>query len=338
MTQQRHNSGSSHECHDHNHHHDGKGHIHSHGHGHDHTHGIGGHHHHYDIEGNKRGLAIALTITFGIMFLEFFGGLFTNSLALLSDSGHMLSDVSALLLSLMAMWFATKKAASSQKTFGFYRFEILAALFNGIGLFVIAGFILWEGIQRFAAPPEVQSGYMMLIAFVGLVANLVSAYALMKQGDVKTNVNLRSAYLHILGDALGSFGAVLAGLLIYLFNWYIADPIISILVSLLILKSAWNVITHTVHILMEGAPSHVNHEDVKTALEQIDGVLNVHDLHIWTITSNFDSLSCHMMIEDGQDCLTILQKAIREVEQKFNISHSTIQVENSQIQHRDLKV
>lgn len=329
MSQQHKGSNGSNE---HNHEHSN-----SHGHDRDHDHGIGGHHHHFDIDGNKKGLTIALTITFGIMFLEFFGGLFTNSLALLSDSGHMLSDSSALLLSLIAVWFATKPA-SSKRTYGFLRFEILAALFNGMALFIIAGFIMWEAYGRFSDPPEVQSGYMMIIAFVGLLANLASAYALVKKGDVKNNLNLRSAYIHILGDALGSVGAVLAGLLIYLFNWYVADPIISVIVSLLILKSAWSVISHTVHILMEGTPRNINQEEVKRALEQIEGVIDVHDLHIWTITSSLDSLSCHISIEDDKDCLLILQKAIHQVEEKFNIHHSTIQIENSKIHHMKLKV
>lgn len=337
MTQKNKKNNHSHNHdHSHSHSHD-HSHDHSHSHSHDHAHGIGGHHHHYDIEGNKKGLAIALSITFGIMFLEFFGGLFTNSLALLSDSGHMLSDVSALVLSLVAVWFATKPA-SSKRTYGFHRFEILAALFNGIALFVIAGFIMKEAIGRFSEPPEVQSSVMILIALVGLLANLASAYALVKKGDVKNNVNMRSAYLHVLSDALGSVGAVIAGLLIYLFDWYVADPIISVVVSLLILKSAWSVITHTVHILMEGTPKNINQTELMQALEKIEGVINVHDLHIWTITSNLDSLSCHITIEDDKDGMAILQKAIHIVEEDFTIHHSTIQIENLKIHHKEMKV
>ncbi|WP_217362301.1 cation diffusion facilitator family transporter [Cohnella herbarum] len=282
-------------------------------------------------------MTIALIITAGIMLLEFFGGLITNSLALLSDSGHMLSDASSLALSLVAIWFATKPASPS-KTYGFYRFEILAALFNGVTLFVIAGFIMWEAVQRFNAPPEVSSLSMILIASVGLIANLASAFALMKQGDVKNNVNLRSAYLHVIGDALGSVGAVLAGIIMLAFNWYVADPIISVLVSLLILKSAWGVIKHTVHILMEGTPITVNQEEVKSTLTEIKGVIDVHDLHIWTITSGLDSLSCHLLVEDDTDNQHILQQAIRLVEERFKIQHTTIQIETSMINHTELKV
>lgn len=317
----------------HNHDHD---HRHNHQHGH-HGHYHGHHHHDFGREGNRKGLTIALSITLGIMLIEFTGGLWTNSLALLSDSGHMLSDAASLALSLVAMWFAAKPA-SPMKTYGFYRFEILAALFNGITLFVIAGFIVWEAYGRLTNPPEVASGSMMLIALIGLTANIVSAWSLMKKGDVRHNVNLRSAYLHILGDALGSVGAIAAGSLMWAFSWYIADPIISVLVALLILKGAWGVIKQTIHILMEGTPSTINQAHVKQTLECIEGVINVHDLHIWTITSGLDSLSCHMLIEDHYDSQRVLQEAIHRIEQQFQIHHTTIQIENSLIDHREMKV
>lgn len=280
---------------------------------------------------------IALFITSGIMLLEFFGGLITNSLALLSDSGHMLSDASALLLSLIAISFAAK-AASPRKTYGYYRFEILAALFNGATLFVIAGFIIWEAYERLFAPPAVASGSMMLIASIGLAANIVSAWTLMRKGDVKNNINLRSAYLHIIGDALGSVGAIAAGLVMLIFGWYIADPIISVIVALLILRGAWGVIKHTFHILMEGAPSAVDPGEVERALAAIAGVRNVHDLHIWTITSGLDSLTCHLLVEDESDQSVILQEALHLLKQRFNMEHVTIQVETSMIQHSELRV
>lgn len=322
--------------HDHDHNHDHHGHDHS-QHRHDHGHSHHGHHHHFDPNGNKKGLAIALIITVGIMFLEFFGGLITNSLALLSDSGHMLNDASSLVLSLVAVWFATKPA-SPNKTYGFYRFEILAALLNGITLFVVAGFIIWEAYERFLQPPTVASGSMMLIASIGLLANVLSAWSLMRRGDVKNNINLRSAYLHILGDALGSVGAIVAGLVMLVFGWYIADPIISVLVAILILKGAWGVIKHTVHILMEGTPITINQSEVKKTLESIEGVKDVHDLHIWTITSGLDSLSCHLLIEDNKDNQHILQQAIHSIEEKFKIQHTTIQIETLEIHHKIMKV
>lgn len=309
-----------------------------HHHGHDHGHHHHHHHHHdHGREGNKKGLMIALVITAGIMLLEFIGGLVTNSLALLSDSGHMLSDTSSLALSLVAMWFATRPA-SPNKTYGFYRFEILAALFNGLTLFLIAAFIVYEAVERFLDPQAVASGTMILIAIIGLLANLLSAFALMSKGDVKDNVNLRSAYLHVLGDALGSVGAIIAGVLMLLFDWYIADPIISVVVALLILKSAWGVIKHSIHILMEGTPITVDQQEVKATLQEIDGVINVHDLHIWTITSGLDSLSCHLLIKDNQDSQAILQTAINLIESKFKILHTTIQIEKSDLQHAESEV
>lgn len=303
-----------------------------HHHGHDH------HHHHDHIrEGNKKGLTIALSITLGIMFLEFFGGLITNSLALLSDAGHMLSDASSLAFSLFAMWFATRPA-SPNKTYGYYRFEILAALANGVTLFIIAGFIVYEAYERFFQPPTVSSGTMILIAVIGLLANLLSAWALMKKGDVKDNVNLRSAYLHVLGDALGSVGAIVAGFIMYFYSWYVADPIISVVVAMLILKSAWGVIKQTIHILMEGTPITINLQEVKQELQSIQGVIEVHDLHIWTITSGLDSLTCHILIEDDEDEQKILQQAINKIKEKYKIEHTTIQIEKSKLQHSELKV
>ncbi|WP_028777507.1 cation diffusion facilitator family transporter [Shimazuella kribbensis] len=303
------------------------GHHHSHNHDHNHSHS-----HDHGRNSNKKGLTIALVITAGIMFLEFFGGLFTNSLALLSDSGHMLSDVSALALSLLAMWFAIRPP-SPRKTYGYYRFEILAALFNGVALFVIAGVISWEAYLRILDPPKVASGSMMLISFIGLAANLLSAWVLMRNSDVKENINVRSAYLHVLGDALGSVGAILAGILMQVFAWYVADPIISIIVAVLILKSAWGVVAHSFHILMEGTPITIDKEKVEEILLSIPEVENVHDLHIWTITSGFDTLSCHLLIKEGSESQPILQEAIKKIKEQFHIQHTTIQIETIDFQH-----
>jgi cobalt-zinc-cadmium efflux system protein len=309
------------------HHHSGD----HHGHHHGHSHFV------ETREGNKKGLIIALMITAGIMLLEFFGGLVTNSLALLSDAGHMLSDTSSLILSLFAIWFA-QRPASRNKTYGFYRFEILAALFNGLTLFIISGIIVWEAYGRFFEPPTVASGSMMVIAAIGLIANLISAWSLIRKSDIKNNVNLRSAYLHILGDALGSVGAIIAGALMLLFDWYIADPIISVIVALLILKSAWGVMKQSIHILMEGTPITIDQSEVESYLKQINGVINVHDLHIWTITSGLDSLSCHLLVEEHADTQEILQRAIDLIKDKFQIEHTTIQIETKSLNHSDLKI
>lgn len=269
--------------------------------------------------------------------IRIFGGLVTNSLALLSDAGHMLSDTSSLILSLFAIWFA-QRPASRNKTYGFYRFEILAALFNGLTLFIIAGIIVWEAYGRFFQPPTVASGSMMVIAAIGLIANLISAWSLIRKSDIKNNVNLRSAYLHILGDALGSVGAIIAGALMLLFDWYIADPIISVIVALLILKSALGVMKQSIHILMEGTPITIDQSEVESYLKQINGVINVHDLHIWTITSGLDSLSCHLLVEEHADTQEILQRAIDLIKDKFQIEHTTIQIETKSLNHSDLKI
>ncbi|WP_277469011.1 MULTISPECIES: cation diffusion facilitator family transporter [unclassified Paenibacillus] len=324
--------------HNHSHQHgyidNGHAHKHSHtGHNHDHAYGHG----HSHAPADRKGLLIALIITGGIMLLEFFGGLVTDSLALLSDSGHMLSDTASLALSLVAMIFAVRPA-SAKNTYGFHRFEIMAALFNGVTLFVIAGIIMWEAFKRFGSPPEVASGTMMIIAAVGLLANLASAWSLLRKSSGHDNINIRSAYLHIVSDALGSVGALLAGLVMSLFSWYLADPIISVVVALLILRSAWGVVKQAFHILMEGAPPSVDSGAVSTALLGIDGVLDVHDLHIWSITSGLDALSGHLLIRDNASHQAILQQAVRLIEQDFGIRHVTLQVENSAMEHGELKV
>ncbi|ERM18606.1 cation diffusion facilitator family transporter [Brevibacillus laterosporus] len=301
------------------------------GHHHDHSHG--GHYHH-GSGANKRALLISLFIITSFLIVEVIGGFLTNSLALLSDAGHMLSDSSALFLSLIAMFFAARKP-SAKKTYGFYRFEILAALINGVMLVVISLVIIWEAYQRFFAPPEVASLSMMGIAFVGLLANIAAAFVLMR-GDYKNNLNIRSAFLHVLGDLLGSVGAILAGLLMWKFNWYIADPIISVVVAVLIMLSAWRVTRDSVDVLMESTPASIDADQVSDALSKVEGVTSVHDLHIWTVTSGFDSLSCHLHVKDGLASYPILQKALHLLEHQFGITHSTIQIEDSSILHQEL--
>ena len=281
---------------------------------------------HHKVPDNKKGLRIAIGITAVILLLEFFGGLATNSLALLSDAGHMLSDVSSLIFSLLAMWLAAKPP-TADKHYGYSRVEILAALLNGVTLFVIAGLILFEAVHRLRAPEPVSSVPMMGIAVIGLLANLLSAWALLRQGDVKSNINMRSAYLHVLGDALGSVGAIVAGLLMYFWNWVLADPLISVLVAGLILKGAWGVVRQAVHILMEGTPANISPCQVREQLEQIDGVLNVHDLRIWTITSEIHSLCCHLLVDERADSQLVLQLANSHIRGDFGIRYATVQIE-----------
>ena len=289
-----------------------------HNHKHDHSHGI-------NRAGNHSALVWAFGITLVIMIAEVLGGWLTNSLALLSDSGHMLGDAASLGLSLIAIRFATK-AASPRKSYGYRRLEILAALANGVALFLIAIAITWEAWHRLFEPPTVASAPMMGIAVIGLLANLASAWVLLHQGDVKDNLNLRSAYLHVLGDALGSVGAIVAGALMYLYGWYIADPIVSVLVALLILRGAWGVVSQSLHILMEGAPAGADVEAIVFALASIEGVCNVHDVHVWTVTSGYDVFSGHVVVCKGTDISRVIEKGSALLEKDFGIRHSTIQV------------
>ncbi|MCM3080398.1 cation diffusion facilitator family transporter [Brevibacillus invocatus] len=298
---------------------------HGHSHDHGHTHGKGA---------NKKALLISLCITTTFLIIEVIGGFLTNSLALLSDAGHMLSDSSALFLSLIAMYFASKPP-SPAKTYGFYRFEILAALINGVTLVLISLYIFWEAIERLAAPPEVSSLSMMGIAFVGLLANIAAAFVLMR-GDYKNNLNMRSAFLHVLGDMLGSVGAIAAGFLMWMFGWYIADPIISIVVGVLIMISAWRVTKESVNVLMEGTPSSIDTKKVSETLEMIEGVTHVHDLHIWTVTSGFDSLTVHLEVKDDLPSYPVLQEALQVLRDQFGITHATVQIENSAVRHDEM--
>lgn len=274
--------------------------------------------------GNQRALGWAFAITTVIMFLEAAGGWLTNSLALLSDAGHMLSDAASLGLSLLAIHFASRPASLS-KSYGYRRLEILAALANGITLFVIASAIGWEAWHRLWAPPLVSSLPMIGIAVIGLLANLASAWVLLHQGDVKNNLNLRSAYLHVMGDALGSVGAIAAGVVMYFYGWYIADPIVSLVVALLILKGAWGVVSQSLHILMEGTPAGTNIAAMVSSLETIPGVANVHDVHVWTVTSGYDVFSGHVMVEKGANITRVVTEGSALLERQFGIRHITIQ-------------
>ncbi len=295
---------------------------HDHGHSHSHSHGHGHHHHHSN---NKRALFLAFLLISSFMVVEVIGGILTNSLALLSDAGHMLSDAVALGLSFFAIKLGERQATQS-KTYGYKRFEIIAAAINGITLIGIALYIFVEAYQRMTDPPVVQSLGMLTISVIGLVVNILAAFILMK-GDKDDNLNVKSAFLHVLGDMLGSVGAIVAALLIYFFDWGIADPIASVIVAILILISGWRVTKESFHILMEGAPNQIDSGRVKAALMEIANVAEVHDLHLWSITSGFPMLSCHLVITEEGSHDTILHQAQSILHDKFAIEHSTIQVE-----------
>ncbi|WP_217585743.1 cation diffusion facilitator family transporter [Lentibacillus saliphilus] len=285
-------------------------------HNHDH------HHHHTD---NTKVLFWSFLIIFSFMIVEAIGGLITNSLALLSDAGHMLSDAASLGLSLLAFKIGAKKATLS-KTYGYRRLEIIAAFINGVTLIVISLYIFYEAYQRFLDPPNV-SASMIIIASIGLLVNIIVAWMLMR-GDSKDNLNVRSALLHVFGDLLGSVGAIIAGLLIYFFSWNLADPIASIIVAALIIISGFRVTKDAAHILMEGKPTNVDINQIYFELERIPGVQNPHDLHVWSITSDFHALSCHLVVETDTNRDSVLLEAKQMLKQNFDIHHSTIQIES----------
>jgi cobalt-zinc-cadmium efflux system protein len=270
-------------------------------------------------------LFIVLALTFTYMLAEAIGGYFANSLALLSDAGHMFTDVAALALSLLAVRFASRPA-TPRKTYGFYRLEILAALVNGVTLIVLSLIICFEAYKRLRQPEEVEGWTLILISCGGLVVNLVSAYLLSRYH--KENLNVRGAFLHVLGDLLGSVAAIAAGALIIWRGWAWADPVFSVLISLLIIFSSWRLVADAVNILLEGTPSHINAASVEQAIRTVDGVRDVHDLHIWTITSGRYALTAHVIVNDAGESYRILRELRELLAERFALSHSTIQIED----------
>ncbi|MEW6456409.1 MAG: cation diffusion facilitator family transporter [Acidobacteriota bacterium] len=274
---------------------------------------------------SKKKLSYALIITLFFMGVEIVGGIITKSLALLADAGHMFTDVGALGLSLFAFWLSSKHR-TFKKTFGWYRFEIFAAFVNGLTLWIIAGVIVYEAYKRFQSPPEVRSGMMLIVASIGLLANLTSGMILFRSRE--ENLNVKGAFLHVLGDALGSLGVIIASLTIRFTGWMVVDPLVSILICILILWSSWKLIKESFHVLMEGSPTYLDINKVREALTLIHGVQKVHDLHIWSITSGFVSLTAHLVVRENTDTQMVLDKSNNILSSKFGIHHSTIQVES----------
>jgi cobalt-zinc-cadmium efflux system protein len=277
-----------------------------------------------NFERNRRDLTLTLVITASYCLVEFGGGMLTNSLALLSDAGHMLADVAALGLSLFAIRLAQLPPTAS-KTFGYHRVEILAALANALLLWVIVGLILYEAYLRFLDPPLVKSVGMIAIASVGLGVNIVSLVVLRR--SQAESLNVRAAFIHVLGDAFGSVGAVLAGIAILVANWYVADPLVSVGIGLLILYSSWEIIRDSVDILMQGTPRGLRVEDVEQCLLGIEGVRQVHDLHIWSLTSGRYHLSAHLVIGGENEPHSIIDAAQARLCERFAIDHTTVQVD-----------
>lgn len=275
-------------------------------------------------DGNRRRLLLTLVLTTVYMVAEVVGGLLSGSLALLADAGHMLSDAAALGLSLFAMWIAQRKG-DEQQTYGFYRMEILAALVNGATLLAISIGIIVTAVQRLREPAPVDGPILTGVAAGGLVVNLV-ALAILNRGR-KDSVNVRGAWLHVLTDALGSVGALIAGALVWSVGWVWADPAVSILIGLLVIYSAWHLLKEVVSVLMECAPSHIDMGEVRATLAGTPGVRDVHDLHVWVITTGIEALSCHVVTAGDRaqgELLTALRETLHE---RFGIDHVTIQIE-----------
>ena len=278
----------------------------------------------WKIDERCRPLAIALAITFLYFVVEVAGGILTNSLALLSDAGHMLSDIAALGLSLVAFQIS-KRPATSKRTFGYHRFEIVAALVNGLVLWLIVGVIFHEAYQRFFTPPEVQSLGMLIIATIGLGVNIAAGLILYRSHHESLNVH--SAFLHVVGDALGSVGAIIAALVMLSTGWYLADPLISFLIGGLILYTSWGLIKESADILMQSVPRGISLDEVQNSMESVNGVLKVHDLHVWAVTSGVFTLSAHAVINGDNDFHQVLSELEKALSEKFAIRHTTIQLE-----------
>jgi len=278
-----------------------------------------------------RELTIVFSMTLAFMVAEIIGGLLTNSLALLSDAGHMLTDAGALGLSLFAVWF-TSRPATPEKSYGYYRFEILAALINGVTLVLISLYIFYEALHRFMEPPQVRSLPMLTIASLGLIVNLVGAWILARSEG--GGLNIRGAFLHLLGDALGSVGAMVAGLVMLAFDWWLADPLVSVGIGLLIIYGSVRLLRDVVDILMEGTPAHIDLTALGHRMTEIPGVASVHDLHVWSVTSDFETMSGHVVVSDdldGEGQQELLAALCQTLAREFGIDHVTIQLESNQM-------
>ncbi len=287
-----------------------------------------GHKHEYRSHERKR-LIITSAITGSIFVVEVLGGIISNSLALISDAGHMLTDLFALLLSLFALFFAAKPP-TGKKTYGFYRLEILAALFNGVTLFMISLWIFYEAYHRFMHPETISSGKMFIVAMIGLVANVTCAFLLKGGGDGhghKHSLNVRAAFLHMLGDTFSSVGVIIGAVIIYYTNWLIVDPVISVIICILILVWSYKLVMESADILLEATPKEINIDQVIARLKQIPGVDDAHDIHIWAITSGMYSMSGHIDTKDMMISETTkLSKEINRIlGEKFKIGHTVIQ-------------
>lgn len=260
------------------------------------------------------------------MIAEAVGGWLSNSLALLADAGHMLTDVAAMLLTLFAFWFAARPA-TSKKTYGYYRMEILAAFVNGVVLVLLSLWVIYEAVERWQAPPDIKGVQLLLVASGGLVVNIIAAWLL--HAGHKHDLNMRGAFLHVIGDLLGSIAAMVAGALILAFGWVWADAVGSIFISAIIIVGAWRLILDSVNVLLEGTPTHISLAAVEESIMKTDGVTGIHDLHIWTISSGIHALSVHISHDETVLHSDLLAMVRGKLHDSFGIDHLTIQMETA---------
>ena len=284
---------------------------------------------------HRKPLVIAFCLTAGYMIVEFIAGFAFNSLALLSDAAHMGTDVLGLGMALAAITLA-QRSAPSQRTYGAYRLEVLAALANGILLFAVAGYVLYEAYQRLSEPTDVPGLPLLIVAVVGLIINLIS-FRLLSAGS-KDSINLRGAYLEVLGDLLGSAGVIVAAVIIYTTGWRYADPLIGAGIGLFILPRTFTLTRQALRILMETAPAGLDVDQVRERILALEGVSDVHDLHIWTITSGLESASGHVVVEHPADYHDVLDRVLTVLAEDYHITHTTIQCEPAQHQDRPTAV
>lgn len=283
--------------------------------GHDHSH----------ASSNIRSLSLALGLTSLFLVAEVVGGILTGSLALLSDAAHMMTDVMALIIAIMAIKIGSRPA-DDFRTYGYRRFEILAAVVNAVVLFMVAIYILYEAYERFMTPPEVQSTGMMIIAAIGLVVNLICMRILVAGSD--QSLNMKGAYLEVLADMLGSIGVIIAGAVIYFTGWQRVDPILAVLIGFWVVPRTWRLLSESVNILLEGVPTGVELKKIISELSALESVVEVHDLHVWAITSGQNSLTAHLLVKEYPKDDRLLQQA-RAIAKRHSVEHTNFQIEIS---------
>lgn len=284
-------------------------------------------HSHHHIEPNKTNLLFSVLLNAGITLAEFIGGILSNSLALISDAVHNLSDTMAIVISYLAMLIG-KKDSTSKNTFGFKRIEILAALFNAVVLIVISVYLFFEAYKRFLNPEPIQGKIMFIVATIGLLGNLVSVLLLHK--DSSHNLNVKAAYLHLVGDTLSSIGVIIGSVLIYFWNIYWIDPLLTILIGLVIIKATWSILKETVEILMQASPAALNLDEIKKELEKYPDIKDIHHIHAWRLSDNIIHFQCHADVNKNLPIHEIDQIRIElenTLHKKFGIDHITIQME-----------